>query len=148
MCINLTKNESKTSYEVIDGRLCIKHYLLLQQLVYRKKLKDNTYKEYYSYHIKLPRVIYELINPVDDTVYLEYDENRIIVHKESNDSFKRLRIQRSVHDSSVIYQLTIPQKFLKLVYYESGKTAVVCQVIATDNDEGYEVTLELQGVNE
>ena len=144
MCINLTRNESKTSYDVIDGMLRIRHYLLLQQLVYRKKLKDNTYREYYSYHIKLPHVIYELIDPVDDTVYLEEDEKRIIVHRESEDSFKRIRIQKSVYDSGVIYQLTVPQKFLNMVDYESGKTAVVCQVIAADNDVGFEITLELK----
>ncbi len=124
--------------------LRIRHYLLLQQLVYRKKLKDNTYREYYSYHIKLPHVIYELIDPVDDTVYLEEDEKRIIVHRESEDSFKRIRIQKSVYDSGVIYQLTVPQKFLNMVDYESGKTAVVCQVIAADNDVGFEITLELK----
>lgn len=143
LCIDLTNRNSKTCYTVVDGKLCVKHYLLLQQLLYRKKLKDNTFKEYCSYHVKFPRVVYELLNPVDGIVYLEHVDNRIIIHRESDDSFKKIRIQKSRSDSNIIYQLTVPRIFLKLDDYKSGESIVVCQVIAADNDDGYLVWLEL-----
>lgn len=143
MCIDLTKNDSKTSYSILEGKLCITHYLLLQQLVYRKKLKDNSFKEYYSYHVKLPRAVYELINPVDDVVYLEHAEKRIVLHRKSDNLFKRIRIQKSRNDHSVSYQLTIPTKFLKGDDYKTGAITIACRVIAADNSDGYVISFEV-----
>lgn len=138
----MTKNiAEKHRYTVIDGKLCIQHYLLLQQLTYRKKLKDNTYKEYQSYHIKLPKAVKELLK--EDSVFLEKVDEKLVVHTIDGDGFKKIKIQESKKGNDVGYQLTIPQKLLNITSYQRGETYVLCQVVAADNSDGFVIILEL-----
>lgn len=137
----MTKNiVEKHRYTVIEGKLCIQHYLLLQQLTYRKKLKDNTYKEYQSYHIKLPKAVKELLK--EDSVFLEKVDEKLVVHTIDGDGFKKIKIQESKKGNNVGYQLTIPQKLLDMTSYKRGETYILCQVTAADNSDGFVITLE------
>lgn len=142
---SLTRNDKvRTRYSVVDGRLCIEHFLLLQQLTYRKKLKDDKFKEYFSYHVKLPRVIFDLLDPVDNMVYLEGCDGFVVVHRMMGDGFKRIRIQESRKgDGSVIYQLTVPQKLLSVDAFVRGETFVRCRVVSCDDGDGFRLTLSL-----
>lgn len=134
----------KHRYDVIEGKLCIQHYLLLQQLSYRKKLKDNSYKDYQSYHIKLPRAVKELLH--DNTVFLEKVDDKLVVHTSSGEGFKKIKIQKSRKgNDDVGYQLTIPRKLLDMSSYKRGETYILCQVTAADNSNGFVITLELIG---
>lgn len=137
----MTKIRQKNRITTVDGKLCIQYYLLLQQLTYRKKLKDNTYKEYVSYHIKFPKTLYELIGK--DEIYLEKQEDKLIIHTENNENYKRINIQKTRRNNDVGYQLTIPQKLVKIHEYKRGETYILCQTIAANNKEGYIITLEL-----
>ena len=138
----LTKNiAEKHRYTVLDGKLCIQHYLLLQQLTYRKKLKDNSYKEYQSYHIKLPKAVKELL-PANNTVFLEKVDDKLVLHTTNGDGFKKIKIQESKKGNDVGYQLTIPQKLLDMTSYRRGETYILCQVTAADNTDGFVITLK------
>ena len=137
----MTKIRQKNRITTVDGKLCIQYYLLLQQLTYRKKLKDNTYKEYVSYHIKFPKTLYELIGK--DEIYLEKQEEKLILHTENNENYRKINIQKTRRNNDVGYQLTIPQKLLKIHEYKRGETYILCQTIAANNKEGYLITLEL-----
>lgn len=141
------KSKKETKYTIQDGHLCIQHYLLLQQLTYRKKLKTGEYKQYNSYHIKFPRVVHDLIDPPDDTIYLEKVEDEIIIHKEKNEKYKKVRFQKNnkTDTHNITYQLTIPKKMLKIDNYKRGETYILCQVTAAENNEGYSVTLIVGG---
>ena len=133
----------KHRYTVIEGKLCIQHYLLLQQLTYRKKLKDNSYKEYQSYRIKLPRAVKELLGE-NNTVFLEKVDEKLVVHTSNGDGFKKIKIQESRKGKDIGYQLTIPQKLLDMTDYQRGETQVLCQVVAAaDNSDAFVITLEL-----
>ena len=139
----LTKNIiEKHRYTVLNGKLCIQHYLLLQQLTYRKKLKDNSYKEYQSYHIKLPKVVKELL-PANNTVFLEKVDDKLVVHTSNGDGFKKIKIQESKKGNDRGYQLTIPQKLLDMTSYQRGETYILCQVVAADNSKGFVISLNL-----
>ena len=138
----MTKIRQKNRITIVDGKLCIQYYLLLQQLTYQKKLKDNTYKQYVSYHIKFPKTLYELIGK-QNKVYLEKQENKLILHTEDNENYRKINIQKTRKNDDIGYQLTIPQKLLKIQEYKRGKTYILCQTIAADNKEGYIITLEL-----
>lgn len=132
----------KHRYTVLNGKLCIQHYLLLQQLTYRKKLKDKTYKEYQSYHIKLPRAVKELLGD-NNTVFLEKMDDKLVVHTSDSDGFKKIKIRESKKENNVGYQLTIPQKLLDMTSYQHGETGILCQVVAADNDDGFVITFEV-----
>ena len=140
----MTKNiAEKHRYTLVDGKLCIQHYLLLQQLTYRKKLKDNSYKEYQSYHIKFPKAIKELLGS-NDVVFLEKLDSKLVVHTRNGDGFKKIKIQETRKgNDDVGYQLTIPQKLLDITSYKRGETYVLCQVLAAKNNNGFIITLEL-----
>lgn len=140
---DLTKEiTEKHKYIIIDGKLCVQHYLLLQQLTYHKKLKDNSYKEYKSYHIKFPKAVKELLKY--DTVFLENREGKLVVHTRNFEGYKKIKIQETKKGKNDVgYQLTIPQKLMNISNYKRKKTCVLCQVIAADNSEGFIITLEL-----
>ncbi|MBR0471946.1 MAG: hypothetical protein IJI98_04530 [Methanosphaera sp.] len=138
------KAREKHRYRIIDGKLCIEHYLSLQQLNFRKKLKNDEYKIYSSYHIKLPRSIYELLDKPKQ-VYLEKRDKKLIIHTTCSEDFKKINIQTSkTGQGNNGYQLTIPKKLLDTSNYERGKTMILCRIIAADNTKGYTLTLELQ----
>ena len=133
---------NKHNITTIEGKLCIQYYILLQQLTFKKKLKDETYKEYNSYLIKFPRPIKELI--ATDDVYLEKSGNTFYLRNKEVENAKKIRIQKSKSGKdNIAYQLTIPRKLFKITNYQSGKTYILCQVLSSNNKEGYEITLEL-----
>ena len=140
----MTKNiAEKHRYIILDSKLCIQHYLLLQQLTYRKKLKDNSYREYQSYHIKFPKAVKELLGS-NDTVFLEKVDDKLVLHTSNGDGFKKIKIQETRKgNDDVGYQLTIPQKLLDITDYKRGETLVLCQVTAADNEDGFIITLKL-----
>lgn len=138
----MTKNiAEKHRYTVLEGKLCIQHYLLLQQLNYRKKLKDKSYKEYQSYHIKLPKAVKELLK--EDSVFLEKVDEKLVVHTIDDDGFKKIKIQESKKGNDVGYQLTIPQKLLDVTSYQRGETYILCQITSSENKDSFIITLEL-----
>jgi len=138
---DLTKNITlKHRYTVLDGKLCIQHYLLLQRLTYHKKLKDNTYRNYQSYHIKLPKAVKELLS---DTVFLEKVDDKLVLHTGYDDGFKKIRIQESKKGNDKGYQLTIPRNMIDMKNFKQGETYILCQVSAADNEDGFIITLEL-----
>ena len=94
-----------------------------------------------SYHIKFPRTLYELIG--QDTVYLEKVEDKLVMHTNSHESYKKIHIQETRKNDTTGYQLTIPQKLLKIKNYKRGNTYILCETIAADNKKGYTLTLEL-----
>lgn len=138
----MTKIKQKTRIITVDGKLCIQYYLLLQQLTYRKKLKDDKYKVYVSYHIKFPKTLYELLGN-KDTIYLEKQKDKLVIHTQNNENYKKITIQKTQKNDDIGYQLTIPQKLLKINEYKRGETYILCQTIAANNKEGYIITLEL-----
>ena len=138
----MTKIKQKTRIITVDGKLCIQYYLLLQQLTYRKKLKDDKYKIYVSYHIKFPKTLYELIGN-KDIIYLEKQEDKLVIHTQNDENYKKITIQKTQKNDDIGYQLTIPQKLLKINEYKRGETYILCQTTAANNKEGYNITLEL-----
>lgn len=139
----MTNITHKHVITTVDGRLCVRYYLLLQRLSYKKRLKDDSYKEYVSYHIKFPRVLYDLLDCEDNTVYLEKVDDHLVLHTSSGEDYKKVRIQHSQKKDDIGYQLTIPQKLMKINDYKRGETYILCQTIASDNNKGYVITLEL-----
>ena len=138
----MTKITQKHKITTRDGRLCVQYYILLQRLSYKKKLKNNTVKEYLSYHIKFPKALYELLG-CEDIVYLEKMDDKLVLHTHPGDTYKKIRIQHTRKNDTVGYQLTIPQKLLKIDDYTSGETIILCETVAADNNKGYTMTLEL-----
>ncbi len=140
------KQKQKVKYKTINGKLCIEHNILLQQLQFRKKDKNDEYKNYYSYFIKLPRAIYTLINPTDDLVYLKKHENKIIILPEEDENTKKVKIQldnksQCTDSDDYRYKLTIPKKYLNTTQYQTRKSYIICQITAKNNKTGYEITL-------
>jgi len=146
--MHLTKKiNQKVTYKLIDNKLCIEHHILLQQLIFRKKTKNNEYKEYYSYFIKLPRAIYNLLSPEDDIVYLTKNKEKIHIYTEAVDNSKKVHIQidnRSQKNNVEYnrYKLTIPKKFITKTNYKQEKSYILCQIKANNNKRGYEITLK------
>jgi len=141
------KTNQKVTYKLIDNKLCIEHHILLQQLIFRKKTKNNEYKEYYSYFIKLPRAIYNLLSPEDDIVYLTKNKEKIHIYTEAVDNSKKVHIQidnRSQKNNMEYnrYKLTIPKKFITKTNYKHEKSYILCQIKANNNKRGYEITLK------
>jgi hypothetical protein len=143
----LTKKESNVSYRIIEGSLSIEHHILLQQLTFRKKSKDGTEKTYYSYFIKLPRAVYNLLEPTDDLVYLKQDDDSLIeLLHEPTDNSRKVKIQldnKSLTDdtSEYRYKLTIPKKFIENDSFIRGQTYIILTVTSKNNKYGYYITL-------
>lgn len=141
------KYSQRIKYTLIDGKLCIQHYLLLQRLTFNKKVKTGEYKEYNSYHIKFPRAIYDLLQPEDNQLYLKQLENgKILVLTEPDDAARKVKIQKTnkkqnSSSDNRTYSITIPKKLLVLDDYRQGEVFILCQIIA-DNETGYTTTLE------
>ena len=144
----MTKKESNVSYRIIDGSLSIEHHILLQQLTFRKKSKDGTEKTYYSYFIKLPWAVYNLLEPTDDTVYLKQDDDSLIeLLHESDDNSRKVKIQldnKSLTDdtSEYRYKLTIPKKFIENDSFIRGQTYITLTITSKNNKYGYYITLK------
>lgn len=143
----LTKKESNVSYRIIDGCLSIEHHILLQQLTFKKKSKDGTEKTYYSYFIKLPRAVYNLLEPTDDLVYLKQKEDGLIhlLHEQVEES-RKVKIQldnKSLTDDSseYRYKLTIPKKFIENDSFIRGQTYIILTIKSKNNKYGYYITL-------
>ena len=139
--------QTKVKYKITGGKLSIEHNILLQQLTFRKKTKNNKDNIYYSYFIKLPRAIYTLLKPTDDTVYMKYEEDKIILSPHVMDMAKKVKIQidnKSLTDNprEHRYKLTIPRKFIDTQDYQRQKSYITLTITAEDNKEGYNITLK------
>ena len=135
---------SKVKYKTIDGKLCIEHYILLQELTFRKKSTTGEYKTYNSYLIKLPAAVYNLLDTRE--VYLEKVNEEILILDTPTDNTRKVRIQedkRSINDvQKNRYSFTIPKKMLNLETYKRGESYITLRIIAQDNNKGYALTLE------
>lgn len=144
----MTRNiRQKSTYRVLDGKLCIEHYILLQQLTFRKKGKTGEYKDYYSYFIKLPLPVYDLLAPEDDIIYLKKEDDKIILQKNMCADGRRVKIQvdnKSLNKKREFnrYKISIPKKFITENCYERGKSYMTCRITGSDNSTGYTITLE------
>lgn len=146
--MHLTRQvNQKVTYRVLDGRLCIEHHIVLQQLTFRKKGKSGEFKNYHSYFIKLPRAIYDLLSPAGDIIYLKSYDDRILVLNSVDEDAKRVRIQ--VDNSSVDnlgdfnrYKISIPKKFINEDEYRRGESYMLCQVVSTSDSHGYVIFLK------
>ena len=146
--MHLTRQvNQKVTYKVLDGRLCIEHHIVLQQLTFRKKGKSGEFKNYHSYFIKLPRAIYDLLSPMGDIVYLKGCDDRILVLNSVDEDAKKVRIQ--VDNSSVDnlgdfnrYKISIPKKFINEDDYRRGESYMLCQVVSTGDSPGYVIFLK------
>lgn len=143
----MTKKESNVSYKIIDGSLSIEHHILLQQLTFNKKSKNGTEKTYYSYFIKLPRTVYNLLEPSDETVYLKRNDDGLIelLHWPADNS-RKVKIQldnkNMTNDSSQYrYKLTIPKKFIENDSFIRGQTYITLTITSKNNKYGYYITL-------
>lgn len=141
------KINQKSTYKVIDGKLCIEHHILLQQLTFRKKAKNEEYKDYYSYFIKLPLAIYDLISPKDNIIYLKKKNDKIILQRDMDAASKKVKIQvdnKSLENEHEFnrYKISIPKKFIEETGYERGKSYMTCRIISNDNSTGYIITLK------
>ena len=141
------KSNQKVTYKVLDKKLCIEHHILLQQLTFHKKSKNDKYSEYHSYFIKLPRAIYDLLSPEKDTVYLRKAGENIHISRNDMDKSKKVQIQidnRSLDNKTEYnrYKLTIPKKFINETCYKRGKSYILCQITSKENETGYEIILK------
>lgn len=141
----MTKKQ-KVTYKTVNGKLSIEHHMLLQQLTFRKSSNNGEIKVYYSYFIKLPKAVYDLLNLSDDTVYLKQVNDKIILLDTKEEDTKKVKIQldnKSITDNvdDYRYKLTIPKKFIDTTVYKRGESYINCRITSTDNTKGYEITL-------
>ena len=139
------KYSQRVKYTVKEGKLCIEHYLALQRLTFQKKNKQGEYKQYNSYHIKLPRTIYDLLKPKDNQLYLKQVGNKILILTKDDEAARRVKIQQTnkKEDNRPSYSLTIPKKLLFPQDIVPGEVYILCTILATDSKAGYTVTLEM-----
>lgn len=146
--MHLTRQvNQKVTYRVLDGRLCIEHHIVLQQLTFRKKGKSGEFKNYHSYFIKLPRAIYDLLSPVGDIVYLKGCDDRILVLDSVDEGAKRVRIQVDNGSGDSLgdfnrYKISIPKKFIREDEYRRGESYMMCRVVSSGNGPGYVIFLK------
>ena len=150
--MHLTKQtKQKVTYKVSNGKLCIEHHIILQQLTFRKKGKNEEYKKYHSYFIKLPKAIYDLLSPTKNIIYLKHQDDKLFILKNNEKNTKKVRIQvdnRSIDNITEYnrYKISIPKKFIKEKDYKRGKSYMKCQIISSNNNPGYIINLKQHNI--
>lgn len=133
------------------NNLTLKYFVKVQRQITKKKVNKQD-KQYYTFSSSFPTEIHDLLNAVEDMIYLSpIKKNKVKIYTTRHtekDKLIKIRPSNIINNKNTTrrsFILTLPRSFFDIEsIYEKGKNVMILTIESINEEPYYDITLELQ----